>query len=587
MAAPYDVRVVFTNEEDGNDSHNGERSVLAISLLLSARSQYFRSALAWNSQDGDSRPSKRQKMDEDTHTSAGVRDEEDINEPGTERASQEGSHPKVLKLVFEDQEDLRAGKCIVQLIQDLALPPDMRPPCPSGNVTAGLLAKMLRWSDYLGSSECVEACMDSLPKLDQAQLQLNDIIQLMSFPHSIISTPSFSKVEGFCKDMLLRAFSDALGGLVDTQLLQQFCSLPFPAVKLFSFHYKKSAEWEAYKSRKANLAHLLASWVINAQSQGCDGHEPAQVAGLLQCEDMNLLCRLPTEAFTKFKPVCTRYLLGRFGDVHGVIVDPKLLSNFCSLAFHLVVLWAGLDELAVGNENDVAVLLTKWCHGKKLSEDQSKQLSSLLRGSQLSRSFRWFVLPMCGWFKPAFDLQVFDLAFEESKSAGTNVDMRIARRHLAAWNAPPRSGELPAEAQSRSECTVNFPQSCLNGLLTRAEGTSCALVPSEPFYCGGFFWRIQLQLNPSDGLLGAYLGLTGKEDLPAPHVTVMRFRISHLAKDGSLPTLISGGPICIKASANLGTRDMFPGLKFTSPAVFEEVLHGGQLVLKVQVSDIK
>eukprot|EP00967_Tisochrysis_lutea_P129196 scaffold221953_cov14-Tisochrysis_lutea.AAC.1 len=189
---------------------------------------------------------------------------------------------------------------------------------------------------------------------------------------------------------------------------------------------------------------------------------------------------------------------------------------------------------------------------------------------------------MCGWFKPAFDLQVFDLAFEESKSAGTNVDMRIARRHLAAWNAPPRSGELPAEAQSRSECTVNFPQSCLNGLLTRAEGTSCALVPSEPFYCGGFFWRIQLQLNPSDGLLGAYLGLTGKEDLPAPHVTVMRFRISHLAKDGSLPTLISGGPICIKASANLGTRDMFPGLKFTSPAVFEEVLHGGQLVLKVQ-----
>jgi len=53
MASPFDVIVVFSKgEDDGNEGQDEERSVMAISLLLAARSEFFCKAFCpdWASQ---------------------------------------------------------------------------------------------------------------------------------------------------------------------------------------------------------------------------------------------------------------------------------------------------------------------------------------------------------------------------------------------------------------------------------------------------------------------------------------------------------------------------------------------------------
>lgn len=377
---------------------------------------------------------------------------------------------------YEDEEDLDAGKRIVQLIQGLALPSHKGFLCPLGNMTANYLTKMLRWSDYLFSLPSVLRYMHRpaimVPKLDQARLQLTDVIQLMSPPPLIISTPSFPKVKDFCKDTLLHASSDASKVLGDTQLLQQFFSLPIPAVEL---------HLACIQVRKAEVLHLLALWVTNLQDQGSNKLKLEEVAKLFRCEDMNVLCMLPSDAFAKIKPVCSTYLLSSFGDAHAVIIDAELLATFCKLNFAVVEVWEGLDELSVQNENDVAVLITLWYNGKSLSAGQLEKLSSLLRVSQLSRCFRCFSLPKLQWFKPTFDLQLFNGMLDEEgfslKSKGGPCMV-----FPAAWIAQGRRKLLPAKAAKHSEFTASFGLDSLVDMLAKAElSNKCSFLNSDLF----------------------------------------------------------------------------------------------------------
>jgi len=79
--------------------------------------------------------------------------------------------------------------------------------------------------------------------------------------------------------------------------------------------------------------------------------------------------------------------------------------------------WARLDELAVGTENDVAVLLTFWHAGEvgqQCSEDEVLKLGQVLRVGHLTPFFRRLVLPELKWFKKhVTQLNVFACVWDD------------------------------------------------------------------------------------------------------------------------------------------------------------------------------
>eukprot|EP00983_Pelagomonas_calceolata_P125256 1161194-Pelagomonas_calceolata.AAC.2 len=387
---------------------------------------------------------------------------------------------------------------------------------------------MLQWTDYLGSPECAVACMDLLPSLDQTQMQLSHVNHFLSLPQPILSMSCFCKVEDVCIEWVLRAYGDASKVLADAKLLQQFKSLIFPAVKLYS---------ERVQKNRINAAYLLASWVT-LQDQQSNGHGPAQVAELFRCKDMNLLCTLPADAFAKVKPVCWKYLLGKFGDVYCIINEAALLSSFCSLEFALVEMWAGRNELAVHNENDVAVLLTFWCNGKSLSTLEEETLSGSLRVSQLSRSFRCLIVPKLAWFKPAFDLQVFNTMLDEESASLISQVAGSFHGYPPAWIALGRCGGLPADATKRSELTACFSQDTLGGMLAEAEQSNATRsLRSNTFYIGGFYWKLELDLNMPERSMGLYLTLSDKHPLPLPSAVKASYSLYHQGRRCLISTL--------------------------------------------------
>ena len=166
--------------------------------------------------------------------------------------------------------------------------------------------------------------------------------------------------------------------------------------------------------------------------QWCDywnAPEAAEVclARLSRCElqalsatDISSILDLPSAVhtmlqFAKVKEKCAAWLLNTYSDVPKIIADDELLSCFCSkLSFAAVALWAEQDELRVHNENEVAVLLTFWCDAhERVSDEVCKQLSGKVRGSQMSKSFRYFILPKLEWFDDFVALASFNMAYDD------------------------------------------------------------------------------------------------------------------------------------------------------------------------------
>lgn len=84
--------------------------------------------------------------------------------------------------------------------------------------------------------------------------------------------------------------------------------------------------------------------------------------------------------------------------------------------------------------------------------------------------------------------------------------------------------------------------------------------------------------------LGLYVLLEGKHPIPSPPAVKASFSLHH-QKGNVLERKRWITSSWIRGS--LGWQDAFSGLKITSPASFDKVVHGGHLVLKLRLSDVK
>jgi hypothetical protein len=147
----------------------------------------------------------------------------------------------------------------------------------------------------------------------------------------------------------------------------------------------------------------------------------------------------------------TPALLRLFGSVRAVLITDSLRQQFCSLPFPVIKLWAGLDQLAVDSENTVAVLLTAWFRyqagtATPPTDEQRRQLSALLRLSQLSPSFLQHLLEKLPWWrKPAGLKANFATALATALLAGaprSAVLSAAQSRPRQPWKAEAGPGQL-------------------------------------------------------------------------------------------------------------------------------------------------
>ena len=226
---------------------------------------------------------------------------------------------------------------------------------------------------------------------------------------------------------------------------------------------------------------LLASWFVADGKKG--GADDPELLCHLLVSDLN--CWLSANTCDEvLLGICSKWLLHQYHDEHKVIVVDVCLQSFKGLELPAVKVWAGLDDLAVYNENNVAVLLTLWCDGKTFAEVEKRELSSLLRLKQLSCSFLTFQLPKLGWFS-ALDMSPSLLSLSLMVDKGLED---LGEDFPAAWVAPARRGGLIDDANERCMIKHGFSKSRTMGLVFKATVSgNVSNIYSPISYYGGFY----------------------------------------------------------------------------------------------------
>jgi len=333
-----------------------------------------------------------------------------------------------------------------------------------------LTLQMTRWADYVGATtDVLQLCLDRLSKADLSLLQVSDVNCILDLPEAVRSLPSFGKVTGTCLRWLSFSFSEP--AVRTDELLSRFTCLSLAAVKLFA--QKASAS----ESR----VQLLASWFVADGKKG--GADDPELLCHLLVSDLN--CWLSANTCDEvLLGICSKWLLHQYHDEHKVIVVDVCLQSFKGLELPAVKVWAGLDDLAVYNENNVAVLLTLWCDGKTFAEVEKRELSSLLRLKQLSCSFLTFQLPKLGWFS-ALDMSPSLLSLSLMVDKGLED---LGEDFPAAWVAPARRGGLIDDANERCMIKHGFSKSRTMGLVFKATVSgNVSNIYSPISYYGGFY----------------------------------------------------------------------------------------------------
>ncbi len=132
----------------------------------------------------------------------------------------------------------------------------------------------------------------------------------------------------------------------------------------------KADYWDCTATLNACLTQLRAALASPTLTAAVFSH---LITVLPEQVDVKHVWPVLAAAFAAAHPACAQLLpmlgaewnqwastamLRLFGQVRQVITTDNLREQFCSLPFHLVLQWAGLDQLVVDSENNVAVLLT-------------------------------------------------------------------------------------------------------------------------------------------------------------------------------------------------------------------------------------
>jgi hypothetical protein len=236
-------------------------------------------------------------------------------------------------------------------------------------------------------------------------------------------------------------------------------------------------------------------------------------------QDVNALFALPGSVnektiFASIQSLRKKWLAALFGDVYAVITKEEMLKAFCTLSLPAVDAWAGLNELAVHTENDVAVLLTLWCTeeiGQKCSEDELAQLGQALRVGNLTPMFRRLILPELEWFEEHVREMNLFVAMLENKGAMITADAIADSEFPDAWSAASRQGILPPGASDRATMTVQVPETELKRMLNEDAARVYNNIGCSAYW-HGYYWHVNISLN--EGKFGGEIDSTNIYPFP-------------------------------------------------------------------------
>ena len=232
------------------------------------------------------------------------------------------------------------------------------------------------------------------------------------------------------------------------------------------------------------------------------------------------------------------WLLENFDWVHAIIINDESLETFRSLCFAAVHTWATLDELAVVNENDVAVLLALWHAGevgKQCSEDELLMLGQALRVSNLTRLFRRLMLPELAWFRGHVDQMNIFAALWDIDTARWDLDATRGGLFPTAWSTTTRRGKiLRNHPDSHPSINLYVPVSRLEEFL-ETDGTGASNETHFTSYGNGYFWEARLALKK--GRLVALIACVSHG--PVPIATCVMYSCAIKGTPGSIKIFVS------------------------------------------------
>jgi hypothetical protein len=334
----------------------------------------------------------------------------------------------------------------------------------------------------------------------------------------------------------------------------------------------------------------MIAWADRWQAEGCVDVCLAKLAEVdittLQVSDANItLFALPksvktTAAFAGIQSMCEKWLGDLFGDVYVVITRTELLHSFCALSFPAVLIWAGLVELAVHTENDVAVLLAHWHKsemGQRCSDDEVLQMGHLLRVGNLKPLFRRFMLPELAWFKGHVKQASIFAGIWENEGALVVAAGRPGFIFPAVWYAAARRGVLPPGASDRSIMTVRAPEAELERMLQDSAAGKYCNEYGCTFYWHGYYWSPQLCLQLSRGIFGAFFQCVSRGPIPAAACVKFTSKINGRSLGGFM-----------NGQSYLGQPNLFPGIAspITSKAQLQSYVTNGCLEVRFELSDV-
>jgi len=130
---------------------------------------------------------------------------------------------------------------------------------------------MTLWADRWQADGCLEMCLTKLAELDLATITVLDMNDLFALPSSLDEKAVMEKVYLMCQSWLDEQFGDVYAVITDSELLQSFCALSFPAVH----------EWAASENLEVHVendvAVLLAFWHAGEVGQQCSDDDLLQL----------------------------------------------------------------------------------------------------------------------------------------------------------------------------------------------------------------------------------------------------------------------------------------------------------------------
>ena len=202
---------------------------------------------------------------------------------------------RAVELVLHVEEcDLEAVELLLKCLYKVELSEEAR-----GN--GQLLLQVYCLEDkYKIPAACMEPVLAALSAFQAKDIDLALLLHVYSLPDQLLEAASLLEIAAVCKQKLLLLFGDVPAMIIDAELRQQFCALPYAAV----LAWLRSDDLKVHSESCVLL--LLTAWVRSEDNSACSPEQLEQLAHSV-----------------RVKHLSATYL-------HGVLPDLKWFQDCCS-----------------------------------------------------------------------------------------------------------------------------------------------------------------------------------------------------------------------------------------------------------------